>query len=99
MSTKNNPIPEPLPHPEDDEPATQQDVPFVPIGDGLAWKTKDGGYVSATAGTKGEVYLLWRNKSGRKTVARLSEDAAKLTAVALMHFAGHAEAIELNKNA
>lgn len=60
---------------------------FVPRGSGWKWELSDGRSVRAHPGERGEVYLVWKN-GDRETVARLSNEAARVTAVALMRCVG-----------
>lgn len=71
------------------EPLTSSDGlgAFKPIGAGAQWNLSGGRSVIAHPGENGEVYLVWQNGEHR-TVARLSNEAAKITAVALLRYVG-----------
>lgn len=60
---------------------------FKPRGAGAKWELPGARSVEAHPGENGEIYLVWTNGE-HQTVARLSNEAAKITAVALLRYVG-----------
>ena len=69
------------------DPIATDIVAFKPRGLGSKWDLSGARSVEAHPGENGEVYLVWKNGE-HETIARLSNEAAKITAVALLRYVG-----------